>query len=72
MTHRQVKHVGDEETRGYGWSLLGMVVASMVLQLCVVLMQNKGMPWVPAKEMLIVMTGLKPAFMLAACVLAMR
>ena len=55
------RYVGTVETRGYGWLLLGMVVASMVLQLCVVLMQNKGKPRVLAKEMLIVMTGLKPA-----------
>ena len=54
-------YMGKEETRGYGWSLLWMVVASMVLQLFLVLVQNKQKPWVMAKEMLIVMTLAKPA-----------
>jgi len=54
-------YMGRVETKGYGWSLLGMVVASMVLQLLVVLGQNKGKPWVLVKEVLIVLTGMKPA-----------
>jgi len=28
-----VGYMGDEKTKGYGWSLLGMVAACMVLQL---------------------------------------
>ena len=57
-----VGYMGKEDTKGYGWSLLGMVVASVVLQLLVVLIQNKGMPRVLVKEMLIVLTLMKPAF----------
>ena len=56
-----VGYMGKEDTKGYGWSLLGMVVASMVLQLLIVFVQNKGKPRVMAKEMLIVMTLMKPA-----------
>jgi len=56
-----VGYMGNEETRGYGWSLLGMVVASMLIQLLIVFGQNKGKPWVMAKEMLIVLTAMKPA-----------
>ena len=54
-------YMGEEETKGYGWSLLGMVVASVVLQLALVFMQNKGKPWAMAKEMLIVVTLMKAA-----------
>ena len=56
-----VGYMGKEETKGYGWSLLWMVVASMALQLGVVFMQNQGKTRVMAKEMLIVMTLMKPA-----------
>jgi len=56
-----VGYTREEKTKGYGWSLLGMVVASMVLQLIVVFLQNGKKPWVMAKEMLIVVTGLKSA-----------
>ena len=55
-------YMGDEKTRGYGWSLLRMVAASMALQLFCVLGQNRKKPWVMAKEMLIVVTGLKPGY----------
>jgi len=54
-------YVGKEKTKGYGWSLLGMIVASMVIQLLMVFAQNKGKPWVIAKEALIVLTAMKPA-----------
>jgi len=57
-----VGYMGNEETRGYGWSLLGMVVGSMVMQLLVVFFQNSKKPWVMAKQMLIVLTGLKPGY----------
>ena len=56
-----VGYMGEEETKGYGWSLLGMVVGSLVLQLLMVFVQNRKEPWVMAKEMLIVLTGLKSA-----------
>jgi len=54
-----VGYMGKEETRGYGYSLLWMLVGSMVLQLVLVFGQNRKKPWVMAKEMLIVITGLK-------------
>jgi len=57
-----VGYMGKEDTRGYGYYMLGMTVASMVLQLLIVFLQNKKKPWVLANEMLIVLTGLKPAF----------
>ena len=57
-----LRYMGKEDTEGYGWSLLGMVIASMVMQLLVVFGQNKKKPWVMAKEMLIVLTGLKPGY----------
>ena len=56
-----VGYMGDEKTKGYGWSLLWMIVGSMVLQLIVVFGQNRKKPWLMAKEVLIVLTGLKPA-----------
>ena len=31
-----VGYMGNEETRGYGWNLLGMVLASMAVQLLIV------------------------------------
>ena len=57
-----VGYMGKEETKGYGWSLLWMIVASMVLQLLVVFVQNRKKPWAMAKEVLNVLTGLKPGF----------
>jgi len=57
-----VGYMGKEETRGYGYSLLMMLVGSMVLQLLVVFAQNRKKPWAVAKEMLVVITGLKPAW----------
>jgi len=56
-----VGYMGKEETKGYGYSLLGMVVGSMVLQLLMVFLQNRKKPWTMAKEMLIVVTAMKPA-----------
>jgi len=54
-----VAYMGKEETRGYGYSLLMMLVASMVLKLLFVFVQNRKKPRAMAKEMLIVVTGLK-------------
>ena len=31
-----VRYMGKEETKGYGWSLLWMIVSSMMLQLLLV------------------------------------
>ena len=56
-----VRYMGKEETKGYGWSLLWMIVSSMMLQLLLVFVQNKGKLWVMAKELLIVLTLMKPA-----------
>jgi len=52
-------YMEKEETRGYGYSLLIMLVGSMVLQICVVFLQNRKKPWTMAKEMFVVITGLK-------------
>ena len=54
-----VGYMGKEETRGYGYSLLIMLVGSMVLQLLLVFVQSRKKPRVMAKEMLVVITGLK-------------
>ena len=54
-----VGYMGTEETKGYGNSLLGMLLASMALQMMVVFIQNQKKPWVVAKEFLVVITGLK-------------
>jgi len=56
-----VRYMGKDDTRHYGWNLLGMIVASMVLQLLVAFGQNRKKPWVMLREMLIVLTGMKPA-----------
>ena len=54
-------YVGKDDTRHYGWMLLGMVVGSVVNQLLMVFSLNNKKPWVMAKEMLIVVTLMKPA-----------
>jgi len=56
-----VGYMGDEETKGYGWSLLWMVVASIICQLLTVFIQNRKKPLLMAKEMLIVVILMKPA-----------
>jgi hypothetical protein len=46
---------------GYGWMMLGMVLASMGLQLGVVLLQNRKLRWgTLLREVLLVVSGLKP------------
>jgi len=57
-----VGYMEKEETKGYGWSLLGMIVGSMVIQLLCVFLQNRKTPLKMLGEMLIVLTGLKPGF----------
>jgi len=57
-----VGYWGSVETKGYGWSLLGMIAASMVLQLLIVFGQHRKAPSKMLGEMLIVLTGLKPGF----------
>jgi len=57
-----LRYMEKDETRGYGWSLLLMVLGSIVLQLLMVGIQNSKKPVVMLKEILIVLTGLKPAF----------
>ena len=57
-----VGFMGKEETWGYGYSLLMMLVGSMALQVLIVFGQNRKKPWVMAKEILVVVTGLKPAW----------
>ena len=52
-------YMNGEETKGYGWSLLGMVVVSMAFQLLLVFMQNSKKPWALTKEVLVVLTFMK-------------
>ena len=55
-------YMGEEETRGAGFSLLGMIVACLVLQLLLVFAQYRKRPKrTMAKEALIVLTAMKPA-----------
>ena len=54
-------YFGEEGQEGYGWMMLGMVLASMGLQLGLVLLQNGKMGWGKLlREVLIVVSGLKP------------
>jgi len=57
-----LEYIGNDKTKGYGWSLLGMIISSMVIQLVVVVVQHKTKPLRMLGEMLIVLTGLKPVF----------
>ena len=51
----------EEGQNGYGWMMLGMVLASMGLQLVVVVGQNGKMGWGKLlREVLITVSGLKP------------
>jgi len=62
-----LRFMEKEETRGYGWSLMLMVLGSIVMQLLLVFGQNKKKPVVMLKEFLIVLTGLKPAIDCMRC-----
>ena len=54
-------YFGEEGQEGYGWMMLGMVLASMGLQLVLVMLQNRKMGWGKLlREALIVVSGLKP------------
>ncbi|GMI27683.1 hypothetical protein TeGR_g8672, partial [Tetraparma gracilis] len=54
-------YFGEEGQEGYGWMMLGMVLASMGLQLVVVMIQNRKAGWgTLLREVLIVVSGLKP------------
>ena len=57
-----VGYMGNEKTKGYGWSLLWMIGGCMVLQLVIVAGQNRKTPLKMLGEMMIVLTGLKPGF----------
>ena len=51
----------EEGQKGYGWMMLGMVLASMGLQLVMVLVQNGKIEWGKLlREVLITVSGLKP------------
>ncbi|GMI29072.1 hypothetical protein TeGR_g11360 [Tetraparma gracilis] len=51
----------EEGQKGYGWMMLGMVLASMGLQLVLVVVQNGKIGWGKLlREVLIVVSGLKP------------
>ncbi|GMI26577.1 hypothetical protein TeGR_g12435, partial [Tetraparma gracilis] len=54
-------YFGEEGQEGYGWMMLGMVLASMGLQLLMVVAQNGKAGWGKLlREVLIVVSGLKP------------
>ena len=54
-------YFGEAGQEGYGWMMLGMVLASMGLQLALVLVQNGKMGWGKLlREVLITVSGLKP------------
>jgi hypothetical protein len=55
-------YLGEEGQEWYGWMMLGMVLASLFIQLLVVVLQNgaRGGAWKLLKEVLIVLSGLKP------------
>jgi hypothetical protein len=54
-------YFGQEGQEGYGWMMLGMVLASLGLQLVAVLAQNGKMGWGKLlREALITVSGLKP------------
>ena len=54
-------YFGEEGQEGYGWMMLGMVLASMGLQLLLVLVQNGKIGWRKLlREVLITVSGLKP------------
>ena len=54
-------YFGEEGQEGYGWMMLGMVLASMGLQLLLVVGQNGKMGWRKLlREVLITVSGLKP------------
>jgi len=46
----------------YGRGLLGTLATSVGLQLCVVVVQNKGQPLLVARDALLVVTGFKAAW----------
>ena len=54
-------YFGEAGQEGYGWMMLGMVLASMGLQLAMVVLQNGKMGWGKLlREALITVSGLKP------------
>ena len=56
-----VTEAGEEGQEGYGWMMLGMVLACMGLQLVVVMLQNGKAGWGKLlREALIAVSGLKP------------
>jgi len=54
-------YLGDEETRGYGWSLLAMVVGCLLLQAAGVVLQELKRPSKIPLELVYVFTGFLPA-----------
>ena len=56
-----VGYMEKEETRGYGYSLLWMVVSSLAFQLIIVFIQHRKKPKELVKELLIVLALAKPA-----------
>jgi hypothetical protein len=54
-------YFGEAGQEGYGWMMLGMVMASLATMIFIVLVQNgKSGLWALLREILIVVSGLKP------------
>jgi hypothetical protein len=58
-----ILYAGKEEHKSFMWFLLGMLLLSLFLQLCVCIVQNRRMkPKVVLREIVIVLAGLKSGF----------
>jgi hypothetical protein len=55
-----VLYLGSSEEKAYGKALLGMIAACVVIQLFLVYLQCRKRPLTMLREMLVVLTGLKP------------
>jgi len=56
------KYLNKDDTHIYAWGLTGMVCASLLLNLLIVFVQNRKKPRLMTKEMLIVLTFMKPGY----------
>jgi len=56
------QYLQEEKTEGYGWTMMGMVGGCIILQCLVVFLQNRRKPSVLAKEVIVALSGLKPAW----------
>jgi len=57
-----LRYVGSDETRLFGYSVLGMVAGSIALQLVLSIFQNYKKPSALVAEVALTLTGLRPAW----------